>query len=170
MKRFPFLVSLAFLLLLVPIGIVSAASAESVTTTPERTGGSIYFETSPSGATIWLDNVKIGTSPITFFSEKTGTLDVRVQKKGFEDYLGNVTVSDNERVIFRALLTPLPSDTAPQATLAEVITTATTNQRPAVTVPTPWPTSTPESPVSSAVVIGAIAISIGCIVVRRCLR
>jgi hypothetical protein len=183
MKRFPFFVCLALLLLLLQTGIAAADTGTNITTTtavtttavtttavttttPERTGGTIYFETSPPDATIWLDNVNIGTSTLMYFSEKTGTLDVRVQKKGFEDYTGDVTVINGERVNFYARLTEVkynlnePTPTAP-------VTTITTLRRSTMTIPTSWPTSTPESPVDPAVVIGAAAIGIGLFVIRR---
>ena len=99
MKRFPFLICLAFLLLIVQVGITSADSpttTTATTTTPGRTGGSIYFETNPPGATIWLDNIELGTSPLTYYSEKTGTLDVRVRKRLYEDYTDKVVVIEGE--------------------------------------------------------------------------
>ncbi|MDD4137875.1 MAG: PEGA domain-containing protein, partial [Methanoregula sp.] len=156
---------LVFLLLMVPVGFVSADSP--VTTTPERAGGSIYFETSPNDATIWLDNARIGTSPITYFSEKTGTLDVRIQKKGFEEYTGTVTVSDGKRVDFYARLTAVTYDLNAENTRIVPVTTATTIRKSTIPIPTSWPTPTPESPVNPAVIIGATAIGIGFFVIRR---
>jgi hypothetical protein len=164
MKRFPFLICLAFLLLIVQVGITSAASP---TTTPERTGGSIYFETNPPGATIWLDNIELGTSPFTYYSEKTGTLDVRVRKRLYEDYADKVTVSDGKRVVFYARLTPVSSHITDEKTPAAPVTTATTISKSTIKIPTPWPTTSPESPVDPAVVIGAVAIGIGIFVIRR---
>jgi len=167
MKRFPFLICLAFLLFIVQAGITSAASPTTTTTTPERTGGSIYFDTDPPGATIWLDNLELGTSELTYYSVKTGTFDVRVRKKGFEDYIDKVTVSDGERVVFYARLTPVSSKTSDEKTPTAMMTTATTISKSTITIPTPWPTSSPESPVDPAVVIGAAAIGIGFFVIRR---
>jgi len=178
MKRFPLFVCLALLILLLQTGIAAADTGTNATTTPavttptvtittpERTGGTIYFETDPTDATIWLDNVNIGTSTLMYFSGKTGTLDVRIQKKGFNDYTGKVTVINGERVNFYARLTEVkynlntPTPTAP-------VTTITTIWRSTMTIPTPWPTSTPESPVDPAVVIGAAAIGIGLFAIRR---
>ncbi|MCK9580812.1 MAG: PEGA domain-containing protein [Methanoregula sp.] len=168
MKRFPFIICLVFLFLLALAGFVSADSPETTATTPENTGGYIFFETSPTGATIWLDNVNIGTSPFTYHSDKTGAVEVRVQKKLFEDYTRTVTVIEGERVFFRAQLSPVPSVTMDPATPAVVVTTATiTKKDSAVTVPTPWPTATPESPTDPAVVIGAAAAGIGFFAIRR---
>jgi hypothetical protein len=178
MKRFAFVVCLAILFILAQAGITSADTGTdnttmtgnmtitATTTVPERTGGTIYFETLPTDATIWLDNVNIGTSTITYFSEKTGTLDVRVQKKGYEDYMTNVTITDGKRTNFYARLTPVkyelntPTPTAP-------VTTVTTIRRSTMAVPTSWPTPTPESPAEPAVVIGAAAVGIGLFAIRR---
>ena len=164
MKRFPFLICLAVLLLLFQVGITSA---DSPTTTPGMTGGSIYFETNPPGATIWLDNIELGTSPLTYYSEKTGTLDVRVRKKFYEDYTDKVVVIEGERVVFYARLTLVPSNISDETTAATPVTTATTISTSTIKIPTPWPTTSPESPVDPAVVIGAAAIGIGLFVIRR---
>jgi hypothetical protein len=164
MKRFPYLIGLVFLLLIVPVGITSAASP---TTTPGMTGGSIYFDTTPPGATIWLDNVELGTSPLTYYSEKTGTLDVRLQKKWFEDYTDKVIVVEGKRVIFYARLTPVSSVLPDETPAAAPVTTATTISTSTMKIPTPWPSASPESPVNPAVVIGAAALGIGLFVIRR---
>jgi len=165
MKRFPYLIGLVFLLLMSPGGITSAASP--ATTTPGMTGGSIYFDTNPPGATIWLDNVELGTSPLTYYSEKTGTLDVRLRKKWFEDYTDKVLVIEGERVIFYARLTPVSSVITEKTTPPALVTTATTISRSTMKIPTPWPTSSPESPVDPVVVIGAVAFGTGFFVIRR---
>ena len=176
MKRFPFFVCLAFLLLLVQVGITSAdflanttitnATTTFTTTTPDTTGGSIYFETDPPGATIWLATVEIGTSPFTYYTENTGTLTVHIQKKGYEDYTDTVTVIGGRRVAFYAKLTPVPRYTGSENTPAAPVTTATTIRKSTLNIPTSWPTPT-ESPVDPAVIIGAAALGIGFFVIRR---
>jgi hypothetical protein len=185
MKRFPFLVCLAFLLLLAQTAITSAASASAnatpdatttalttasataTTTTPDRAGGSVFFETDPSGATIFVDTVKIGTSDTTYFSEKTGTRDVRIQKKGYEEYTGTVTVVQGRRIVFYAKLTPVPRNSFDDVIPVIPMASATTIRMSTIGIPTPWPTTTPKSPVDPAVVIGAAAAGIGFFVIRR---
>jgi hypothetical protein len=167
MKRSMVFVCLVFLLLLIPVAVM-AASPASVTTTPGRTGGNIYFETDPPGAAIWLDNVEIGTSPLTYHTEKTGTLEVRVQKRLYQDFTGTVTVSGSDRIDFLARLNPLPSDIMATTPPTMRVTTAPTPEKKStITIPTPWPTSTPQSPVDPAVVIGAITLGFGFLVIRR---
>jgi hypothetical protein len=176
MKRFSFFVCLAFLLLVFQVGITSAgspanttgtaATTAAMTTIPDTTGGSVYFETNPSGATIWLATVNIGTSPFTYYSERTGMLTVHIQKKGYEEYTDTVTVAGGERVVFYAKLTPVPRYTGEENTPVPVVTTATTIRKSTLNVPTSWPTPT-ESPVDPAVVILAAAIGTGFMVNRR---
>jgi hypothetical protein len=177
MKRLHFFLCLTFLFLLVPAGIASADSAtnttttnitvNATTTTPEKEGGSIFFDTIPSDATIWLDNVNIGTSPFTYSSDKSATFIVLVRKKMFEDYTGTVTVSDGKRVVFYARLTPVSHALAEENTYVAPVTTATTIRKSTMNIPTPWPTTTPQSPLDPALVIGAAALGTGFWVIRR---
>jgi hypothetical protein len=155
------------MLLIIQAGITSAASP-TATTTPGGTGGSIYFETDPPGATIWLDNIELGTSPFTYYSEKTGTLDVRVRKRLYEDYADKVVVIEGERIVFSARLTPIVGEITkkPTPTPPAPVTTVTKIRTSTIKIPTPWPSS-PESPLDPAVVIGAAVIGIGFFVIRR---
>jgi hypothetical protein len=182
MKRFPFLVCLAFLL--VVAGTASAADstetpatnatvnttttipAAPATTTPDRIGGSIYFETDPAGATIWLDNLEMGASPFTYYSEKTGTFTVRAQKKGYEEYTGTITVSEGRRVVFSAVLTPVTYDLSDDNNLVTTVATTTTTYKSTMVIPTPWPTS-PASPADPAVILLAVTLGAGFMVIRR---
>jgi len=166
MKRFPYLICLAILLLLIPVGSTSAASL-ATTTTPVRTGGSIYFETNPPGAMIWLDNIELGTSPFTYYSEKTGTLDVRVRKRLFEDYTDKVVVIEGERVVFSAKLTPIVGEITKETPPPLPVRTVTTLSTSTIKIPTPWPTTSPASPLDPALVIGAATLGIGILVIRR---
>ena len=165
MKRFSYLIGPVFLLLIFQVSVTSAASP--ATTTPGLTGGSIYFDTIPPGATIWLDNVELGTSPLTYYSEKTGTLDVRLRKRLYEDYADTVIVIEGERVVFYARLTPVSSVITDETTPAAPVTTTTTISKSTITIPTPWPTTSQQSPVHPAVVIGAAALGTGFFVIRR---
>jgi hypothetical protein len=174
MKQFPISVCLVFLLLLLQMGIASAASTATTTnattvittTTPGSTGGSVFFETDPAGATIWVDNNQIGTTDLTFYSEKTGKLDVFIQRKGYEDFTGNVIVIENRKVEFFAKLTPLPHDLPEETTPVVPVVTATTIRKSTLTVPTSWPETT-ESPIDPAIGIGAAAVGAGFFVIRR---
>lgn len=154
------------MVILVVLG--GAAAAVTPETTPVRPGGNIFFESSPSGATIWLDGTKIGTTPFTYFSEKNGTLQVVAQKRLFENYTGIVTVEDGSRVVFRALMTPVSGAISGGDSPVVVISTAEVpERRSTVTLPTPWPSPTTESPLDPAIGIGAVALSIGLLAARQ---
>jgi hypothetical protein len=165
MRRSPFFAGLLFLLLFVTSGIVSADPLETITT-PATAGGSVYFDISPSGAMIWLDGAEVGASPFTYFSEKTGTMDVRVRKSGFTDYRGTVTVVNGTRVIFHAVLTAAPSQTTPGPAPVVPLTSVTIAPKSMMSIPTPWPTSTPASPIDPGLVIGAVALGTAVFLVR----
>jgi hypothetical protein len=175
MKRFSLSVCLAFLVLTVLAGTALADSPNTtlttnattaVTTTPERIGGSVYFETDPPGATIWLETLEVGTSALTYYSEKTGTFNVRIQKKGYEDYTGTVTVSEGKRTVFEAVLKRVTYDITETTAPVIPVTTMTTLRKSTITLPTPWPSS-PKSPVDPAVVIGAAVIGTLFFAIRR---
>jgi len=164
MKPFASCICFVFLLLLVPAGV---AADDSDTSDSEKTGGHITFETTPTDATIWLDGEKIGTSPFTYYSEKTGTLDVVVTKRLYEDYTGIVIVNEGERAVFTARLVPVSSEPLVPETPAVVMTTATVPVKESpITVPTPWPSPT-ESPVNPGVVVGAVALCAMIVLSRR---
>ena len=174
MKRYSFLPGLTFLVLLGLAGVVSADSLNTTTetvatavatTAPDRIGGSIYFETFPPGAMIWLDTREIGTSPFTYYSENTGDFDVRIERKGYEKYTGRITVSDGQRVVFSAVLVPVSQSPVVVSTTTAPVRTVTTIRKSTMTLPTPWPTS-PQSPVDPAVGIGAAALGIGFFAIR----
>jgi len=133
--------------------------------------GSIYFETNPDGATVYLDNNNIGTSTFTYDDAAAGTYKVVIKKDGYKDYNGYVTAIENKRIVFYAKLTPVSegttsTTTAPTATPTK---TATTIKKSTVKVPTTWPstTTTTASPVDPALAIGAAGIGIGLAAFRK---
>jgi hypothetical protein len=177
---------LALLVLLAHAGIVSAADnttavstpaiptttvttglTTSATTEPDRTGGSISFETHPPGATIWVNNIEIGASPLTYYFEKTGTFHVVIQKKGYVDYTDKVTVNEGKRDFFSAVLTPVSYDLTDTSVPVVQVTTVPTLRKSTMSLPTPWPTSPQNSPVDPALVIGAAALGTGFAVLQR---
>jgi hypothetical protein len=128
--------------------------------------GSIYLETFPPGASIWLDNIDIGTSSFTYYCEKPGTFEVRVWKKGYETYTDTVTVAEGKRVVFTADLTPVTYDLTAEKTPVTLVTVATTIRKSTLDIPTPYPTTT-ESPSDPVVVIAAVAAALGLFVISR---
>jgi hypothetical protein len=147
----------------------NAGTNKAVTTsaviTSAGTSSSVYFDTNPSGATVYLDNIEIGTSGFTYKDAIPGTHQVLIRKTGYNDYSGSVTVPDDQRVTFSADLIPLGSDTsaAPAAatpvaagTAIPVNTVTTIKKSSAMKVPTTWPGDTPPeaSSMDPSVIIG----------------
>ena len=140
--------------------------------TPVETanGSSVYFETNPAGATIWLNGTKVGTSVFTYPNATPGTYAVLIRKSGYEDYTGSVTVLEGKRTAFYALLTPDEEATV-ETTVATAtpVKTATTIRKSTLNIPTPWPGTTPSeaSRVDPLLDIGAAGIGAGLVVIRR---
>jgi hypothetical protein len=134
--------------------------------------GSIYFETNPDGATVYVDNNNVGTSTFTYDDAAAGTYKVVIKKDGYKDYSGYVTAIENKRIVFYAKLTPVSEVTtsATTATTATPSRTATTIKKSTVKVPTTWPSDTPTtaaSPVDPVLVIGAAGLGLGLAAFRR---
>jgi hypothetical protein len=149
-------------------------TATTSPTTAHSGDNSVFFETNPPGATIYLSGDEIGTSTFTYYTYRDGTYDVRVKKSGYEDYEGKVTILQGQRVYFYALLTPLASSTSTAAATASQTSspskTTTTLKKSTIKVPTPWGTDPPvaeESPVDPATVLLAAALGIAVVVIRR---
>jgi hypothetical protein len=138
-------------------------------TTPAETAttGSVFFDTNPTGATVSLNGTRVGTSVFTYHNATPGTYKVLIQKSGYADYTGSVTVKEGTRVKYYAQLTPLGAGT-PAAT-AIPVKTATTVRKSTLKVPTTWPSATPTatSSVDPALVIGAAGMGIGLAVIGR---
>ena len=132
---------------------------------------SIYFDTNPTGATVWLNATQVGTSVFTYYNVTPGTYHVLIKKSGYTDYSDTIMVLEGKRTTFYAQLTLLGEETAVATTVATATPakTATTVRKSTLKVPTTWPSNTPteESPVDPALVIGAVGIGIGLVVFRR---
>jgi hypothetical protein len=153
------------------------------TTTPARGKYSVFFETNPSGATIFMDGIEVGTSSFTYYTDTDGSFSVVAKKTGYEDSEGKVTIVEGQRAHFYALLTPLSSTTTTTAVTGVTTTdpTAKTNTTPqnatisirksTLKIPTPLGTDPPitaqESPVDPVIAICAAGIAMILVVIRR---
>jgi PEGA domain len=150
--------------------------------TPSEGDNSVFFETEPTGTTIYLDGTEIGTSAFTYYTNRDGTYDVVVKKIGFEDYEAKVTILEGKRVHFYAPLTIQSSSGTPtvtRTTTGKSVTTAagvtgktvTTTRKSTLTIPTPLgpdpPPSPEESPVDPATALWAAALGTAVVVIRR---
>lgn len=156
-------------------------TTEETTETPSPEGeNSIFFETNPSGATIYLDGEEVGTSTFTYKTDMDGSHRVAVKKIGYEDYEDRINIAaGGQRTRFYAQLTPLSStsDTVTKTTgtsspagTGKPVKTATTIKRTTIKIPTPLGTAPPapeESPADPATVLWAVALGIMVVVIRR---
>lgn len=173
---------------LLPSGFEVYKSSGSSTTTTKTTGttkvttyatesageNSVFFETNPSGATIYLDGENVGTSTFIYKTDMDGSHEVIVKLTGYEDYEGTVTIVEGQRARFYALLTPLSTSgdsTTPVKTIpGKPGKTVTTIKKSTMKVPTPLGTVEPvaeESPLAPVTVLWAAVLAIAIMVLRR---
>ncbi len=135
---------------------------KTFTVKPENAvNGSIYFTSSPSGASIYLDSKYQGKTPMTLENVKPATYTVKIEKAQYNDWTKSVKVVAGEEETVSVSLSYTTSATTATPTTVK-ITTATlppTTVKSTAVVPTAWPSDTPvpESPVSFVVIAGALA-------------
>jgi PEGA domain/IPT/TIG domain len=133
------------------------------------TSSSVFFDTNPTGAAIYLNKTRVGTSVFTYYNATPGTYDVLIQKDGYKDYSGSLTVVEGRRTTFSASLTKAGEDTS-GASVATPARTATTIRKSTIKVPTTWadiPPASTTSPVDPVIPLGAAALGVGLVVLRR---
>lgn len=127
--------------------------------------GSIDVSSKPSGASLILDGVIKGTTPITVDDLEAGSYKVILKKDGYSDWTRTAKVTDGSITTYDAVLEVIRTATATTAA-TPVPTTAPTTVRTTVKstikTPTPWPTDTPTqaSPLEGASVLGAVTLGI----------
>lgn len=159
----------------VPSGGSTTATTLQTTVTSGEGENSVFFESTPEDAEVWMDGNYIGKTAFTYYTNREGTYDVVLKKKGYEDYEAKVTTLEGKRVRFYGILSELPSDSASPTcsvppTASRPGAGTTTNPKSSLKVPTPWgpdPTFAEESPVSPVLAPGAILIGLALIVLRR---
>jgi hypothetical protein len=161
--------------------IVVDSSSQTVTSSFTAVNGSLYFTSSPSYSSVYLDSEYVGTTPLTVSDLTPGSYSVLFYRSGYTNWTDSVTVTaGTEQDVYAALeaiatttttTTVVTATTAPTfasvtAVNAPITTHATTRAKTVATVPTPWPTSTtPESPVDPALILGGIGLAL--IVIKK---
>jgi hypothetical protein len=59
--------------------------------------GTVRFDSRPAGATIYLDEVRLGITPLTVTTVTPGTHQVRVEMLGHDTWRSTVTVKEGEQ-------------------------------------------------------------------------
>ena len=96
-KRFLHIISI-FMIVMCAV-VVNAVSTAAV--------GSISASSSPSGATVFVDNVNSGVTPVTVSNIAAGSHSVRLTLSGYQDYVTSVFVNDGQTTSVSATLTPV---------------------------------------------------------------
>jgi hypothetical protein len=95
MKKIALLAGLLVLFVLLPV----AASAV----------GNISVNSTPSGATVYVDDVNKGMTPIVIENIINGSYDIVIHKDGYRNYTTTVTVTNNQTTTVSATLTATPA-------------------------------------------------------------
>jgi len=139
---------------------VSATLTTTLTTTTTEavTNGSIYVESNPTNAAVFLNTAYQGKTPITLYNITRGYYRVEVQKTGYQDWSNRISVSLGTRTDVYATLSPEVTVTSlvttiPTATLLKT----TTSIKSTAKVPTSWPSpSATTAPIEIVVIPGAV--------------
>ncbi len=148
----------------------SEASKEcgpTFTVIPEYTAnGSIYFTSSPSGATVYVDSVEKGTTPFTLENVIPDSYNIKMQRTSYLDWADRIEVTAGNETTVSATLSYQSATTAatpvPTTIFVSTATLPPTTVKSSLAAPTPWPsdTPTPESSLSVLAIIGALAAGI----------
>jgi len=92
-------------------GATTLVSAILEPTPPLPDTGAIEIASSPADATVYLDDVLKGPTPLTIVNLVPGPYTIRIEKIGYEIWEDTVTVSAGETEVVEAVLTPTPSPT-----------------------------------------------------------
>jgi len=106
----PARILLALLLLLPPLAggacPLGYTPMTTVTTYPDGPHGSIFVETSPPGAMVYVDGINYGRSPATITGLFKGNYAITVKMPGFEDYFTQTSISGPTRASVYCPLIP----------------------------------------------------------------
>ena len=109
-----------------PVGRRDLGSADAYATIPVTLTrptltilpGGITISSEPSGAEVWVDGTRVGTTPLDLTTVTEGNHTVEVRKEGYEPVVENVTVTGEENATVETVLVPgtapgTPAETPP---------------------------------------------------------
>lgn len=133
--------------------------------------GSIDLESSPSGASIYLDGTLKGTTPLVIDDLEVGSYKLIIKKDGYTDWTRTVKITNGGTTSYDAVLeAKTTATTATSAPTTMPTATVRTTRISTITVPTTWVTATSttqESPLDGALVVGAVAVGLFAAMSRR---
>ena len=87
-----------------------AASAVMLTADDDTAGVALQVNSSPSGATVWLNGVQRGLSPVTVDGLNAGEYDLRLELASYDPHEETLTVSGTEDSVLNVPLQPRSPD------------------------------------------------------------
>lgn len=97
---------------------ISATLYPLPTPTPTQTPayGSLSITSTPSGASIWIDNTQTSyTTPATIGSLPAGQHNLKLTKEGFYDFSQEITINPGQTTAISVPLVPVPTPTPTQS-------------------------------------------------------
>jgi len=134
-----------------------------VINTPGTVNGTLYVQSSPSGASIYVDSTCLGKTTTTLYNITPGSHTINLLLSGYSTWSDMVTVTSGNTTYEYATLKAVATDVTSATTVPTTTTPKTvgTPKQSTYTPITPWPTKTPtKSPEEPFVVIGAIGVGI----------
>ena len=83
---------------------VDAKLASAAPPAPAATTGALVIESRPSGATVFLDGQRIGTTPMSLPDSSPGTHRIRLEMAGFSPWVTTAVVQAGARTRVAASL------------------------------------------------------------------
>ncbi len=117
----------------VPTTVPTTVPLTTQTQIPPGTGtGSLTVTSTPSQATVYIDGVYRGTTPLTLTGVSTGIHQIRVTKTGYQDYSMTVSVPKGKTTTLAAKMVTGSSSTVP-TTVPTTVPLTTQTQIPSGT-------------------------------------
>jgi len=149
---------------LITVNVTTAVT--TATTTAPKVNGTLYVQSNPSGASIYVDSTYYGKTTTTLYNITPGSHAIHLILSGYNDWSDTIMVMSGNTTNEYATLTVTAADvTAPTTTLPTTVKTSL--KVTTVKVPTSWarPTTTKASPVEGLIIIGAVGLA--ALVLRR---
>jgi len=83
------------------------------TVIPPADTGTLTISTSPSGATIYLNNAVKGISPLTLYNVPSGTHTVTIKQAGYNDVVQQTTINNGQTTDLSITLSPISTRSSP---------------------------------------------------------
>jgi len=96
--------------------------------------GTLYINTTPTLAKVYINGEYVGTTPLNLVLE-SGSYEIRIVKEGYYDFVKKINITANETTYINTTLTEIPTVTvAPTETPAAAPTPTTTTTTATTTV------------------------------------